>query len=193
MTTHQPWTWLEPGGRPTIEQVIEKKLNGSLPFVPPKFNATNKTGILALYYATISCFAYNPHDRPTSYQLSHALRIALDWAKENKPVPREEVENLFHFHHKPRTKFSIENEIERRAKLLEESSSKVTVHLQHQANATTNNHKKHRPTMDPELFSNKTKELLKEKNRQIQAAEARRRLIERRKAVPRPKIALRVH
>lgn len=175
MTTHQPWTWLEPGGRPSIDNVIEKKLNGSLPFVPPKFHETNKTGVLALYYATMSCFAYDPEIRPSSYQLAYALNVALKWAKEKKLKSRQEIRELFNF--------QAERLPARRLRLMEASSATDTSshhRFYHNMKSHNENHIE---------LSNKTKELLVEKQRQKQAAAARQRSIERRK-VPKPKVGL---
>jgi hypothetical protein len=191
LTTHQPWTWLEPGGRPSIDQVIEKKLNGSLPFIPPKFHEeTTKPGILSLYHATISCFAFDPQDRPSSFQLAHSLSIALDWTKQSKHKTQQEVAELFNF----QTSTHTQTTASRRARLLEVSSPKGHLVLPQQ-NAELIPYSSQNQPKDSILtdhsrgLSDKSQELLKEKNRQIAAAAARKRSIERRK-VPRPKVGL---
>ncbi|CAB9531456.1 Serine/threonine-protein kinase (Partial), partial [Seminavis robusta] len=102
LTTHQPWTWLEPGGRLSVEEVIARKLAGEYPHIPSKFHG-DKPGVQALYYATLACFAHDPEDRPTSYELSESLRIALDWSKQGVSKNKDDVRQLFNFrrHSKP--------------------------------------------------------------------------------------------
>lgn len=164
MTTHQPWTWLEPGGRPTIEEVIEKKLKGDFPYIPDKFKAANTSGIHALYYATISCFALNPEHRPTSYQLAHALGTALKWVKGNdKSETSEAVRALFNFS----SAKEISSSFARRARLNEiahlETSHTILNQPRHRNTTTTRTHK-HPPRLHKEV-SNNTLELPRTKNR----------------------------
>jgi serine/threonine protein kinase len=96
LTTHQPWTWLEPGGALSVEQVIKKKLGGDYPHIPTKF-LSNSTGVQAIYYATMSCFAHDPEDRPTSFELAEALQIALEWSKRSISKTNDDIRQLFNF------------------------------------------------------------------------------------------------
>lgn len=96
LTTHQPWTWLEPGGRLSVEQVVRKKLAGEYPHIPSKFQS-NKTGVQAIYYATMSCFAHDPEDRPTSFELAEALQVSLAWSKRGISKTDDDIRELFDF------------------------------------------------------------------------------------------------
>jgi serine/threonine protein kinase len=96
LTTHQPWTWLEPEGRLSVEQVIRKKLAGEYPHIPSKFQS-NTTGVQAIYHATMSCFAHAPEDRPTSFELAEALQVALEWSKQGIFKTDDDIRHLFDF------------------------------------------------------------------------------------------------
>jgi serine/threonine protein kinase len=178
LTTHQPWTWLEPGGRLSVEEVIEKKLDGEYPHIPHKFYATNKTGVVAIFYATMACYAHDPEDRPTSYELEQALGTALEWVKAGKFKSPDEVKRLFHFR-------NVTQQKARRTKRTKHSAS--SGHGSNQNNTTRNNNK-HTVSMQQGI-SNKTKALLSEKDRQMKEAAAEKESIARR-LVPRPKIGL---
>ena len=185
LTTHQPWTWLEPHGKLEVEQVIEKKLAGELPYIPSKFHKQNKTSVQAMYYSTLACFARNPADRPTSYQLAEALRKALEWTREGANKTKDDVKALFDFR---LTKIK-ENDF-----LAAPQSSSITASALGEAEDRhrTNNTERadgSTPTTRRYGISNKTKELLHVKNKQVEEAEAARRTVERRNT-ERPKIGI---
>lgn len=84
LTKHQPWTWLEPNGRPTGEEVANQKVQGKLPFIPDKFTKSDKVEVQALLAGVRACFRPNPKKRPTAYQLARGFQQALDWVGEKK-------------------------------------------------------------------------------------------------------------
>lgn len=175
LTTHQPWTWLEPDGRLSVEEVIRKKLDGDLPFIPTKFHGGNKTGTRAIYYATIACYEHDPENRPTSFQLAQALRIAMDWTKRGVSKNVEEVKHLFDFRKKKRNQISAAKEAK-----VEHASRKGSTHQQ-------NGNQLGRSVFPLQRHaSNKTKELVQAKKNQVQEAERNKGVIVQRQA-SRPK------
>jgi len=211
LTTHQPWTWLEPNGKLEVEQVIEKKLAGELPFIPTKFQgiSNNKTGIQAIYHATLACFAHDPNDRPTSFELAQALETALEWTKTGVSKTADDVRQLFNFttnHNDGMGNIGTNIGSRRRTTAttstanLKTARSTPTNRFQHHGNhssgirpasltntANSTNVTPRRPFGGG--VSNKTIELLREKNRQVEAAAAAKRNVARRQ-VPKPKIRL---
>lgn len=88
MTRHQPWTWLEPNGRPSMDEIAKNKLEGKTPYIPPKFANSTDISVQALYHAIRTCFIEDPNKRPTAYQVSYGLSQALQWMEEgNTTVP----------------------------------------------------------------------------------------------------------
>ena len=95
MTKHQPWTHLEPDGPLDKKVVLQKKLQGALPFVPEKHAQSKKTSIQALYYATLSCFRPNPQDRLTSHQLARLLDLIYQGVMRKREISRDKIQMLF--------------------------------------------------------------------------------------------------
>ena len=102
MTTHQPWTHLEPQGPLDKDQVVQRKRQGKLPFIPLEFFESSKTAIQALLYGVLACYRFHPQDRLTSHELAQALETALQWAssrtttdRSNNNVTRREIAQLF--------------------------------------------------------------------------------------------------
>jgi hypothetical protein len=95
LTRHQPWTWLEPGGRLSIQEVAEKKLAGLMPTFPDKILESPKLAQQAMYFGVRACYQVDPTNRPTAFQLAKGFQQALRWITEKKKPSREELENLF--------------------------------------------------------------------------------------------------
>lgn len=92
MTTHQPWTHLEPKGKLTKEEVAELKIKGETPFIPRKYINSTDFATRTLYQAIQACFKNDPNDRPTAYQLSYGLGKALQWMMDSNttmPITEE--------------------------------------------------------------------------------------------------------
>lgn len=95
MSRHQPWTHKEPEGQLTLEQVVERKLEGRLPTMPEKIlNATNKD-LQIMLLATRSCYHPDPTKRPTAYHLAHALSYLYDRLQKKKPVSGAMLREIF--------------------------------------------------------------------------------------------------
>ena len=95
LTKHQPWTWLEPGGKLELEDVARKKLAGEFPHFPRKFLKMNRLASQGLHFATLSCYQLTPKDRPTAYQLARGLHQVLLWYDEGVQKSIQEVAELF--------------------------------------------------------------------------------------------------
>lgn len=87
MTRHQPWTHKEPEGQLTATQVADRKRHGRLPTMPEKYLNTTNKDLQILLLATMSCYHPNPTERPTAYELSHALSYLYDRLQAKLPVP----------------------------------------------------------------------------------------------------------
>jgi len=96
MTRHQPWTWLEPNGRPTLDEIAKSKLEGKTPFIPNKFVNSTDMSIQALYHAIRACFTQDPTKRPTAYQVSYGLSQVLKWMEEGNKTVTITEELFFH-------------------------------------------------------------------------------------------------
>ena len=96
LTRRQPWTHLEPGGKLTIPEIVQRKDDGIGPFVPEKIVQSKKISEQALYFAVQACFRKEPSERPTALQLAKGLGTALEWTQQKrKKVSRHEMERLF--------------------------------------------------------------------------------------------------
>ncbi len=92
MTRHQPWTWLEPHGRPSLDEIAAAKAQGKTPYIPMKFRNSTDLSIQALYHAIQECFVTDPTRRPTAYQIAYGLTQALRWKEKgikNVTITRE--------------------------------------------------------------------------------------------------------
>ena len=79
MTKHQPWTWLEPGERPSEAEVAVRKMKGGMPYIPPEFRNSTDLAVQALYEAIRVCYKHDPEKRPTAFQLAQGLTRVLEW------------------------------------------------------------------------------------------------------------------
>mmetsp|Transcript_19736 Transcript_19736/g.28529 ORF Transcript_19736/g.28529 Transcript_19736/m.28529 type:complete len:329 (+) Transcript_19736:29-1015(+) len=96
MTKHQPWTWLEPGGKKELEQVAKLKIEGHQPFFPEKFADSGKISMMALYHATVAAYRADPKTRPSASDLTRGFDQVLQWIdKREKTTTNREVQALF--------------------------------------------------------------------------------------------------
>ena len=195
LTTHQPWTWLEPGGRLEVDEVIKLKLAGDLPYIPSKFRDVNTTGVQAMFYATLACYAHDPLDRPTSYQLAGALHTALDWTQQGLEKSKYEVRQLFDFRQSRKNDTSTSPLADSvGSRRLAATSAAVTYHDKKatalEITTMRNNTVNATSTLERHFgVSDKIEQLLQQKHKQVQDAEIAKRTIERR-VVRRPKIGI---
>lgn len=75
---HEPWNKLEPGGRPTKEEVSIKVQRGDLPFVPEDIRNTDDAEVAAIRDAMLSCYTFDPVKRPSARTVANALDQALE-------------------------------------------------------------------------------------------------------------------
>jgi serine/threonine protein kinase len=95
MTRHQPWTHKEPGGKLTVEEIVERKKSGQIPTIPEQYKNSTRTEMHALLFATLACYHPRPDKRPTSFELARALGTAHDWVTNKKRVSVRQVRDLF--------------------------------------------------------------------------------------------------
>lgn len=75
---HEPWNKLEPGGRPSKEEVNEKVQRGDLPFIPEDIRNTDDPEVIAIRDAMIKCYTFDPKERPSARVIANELGAALD-------------------------------------------------------------------------------------------------------------------
>jgi len=86
---HEPWNKLEPGGRPTKEEVDEKVKAGKLPFVPKDIMESKDPEIVAVRDAMFKCYTIDPAKRPDARSIARSLDNELSSLKR-KTVGVEE-------------------------------------------------------------------------------------------------------
>lgn len=95
LTRHQPWTWIEPGGPLSIDEVAKRKLEGMAPTFPDRILDSEKIAHQAMYYGTLACFEPDPVKRPSAFQLFKGLTKAYRWVETNQKKSKDEVRKLF--------------------------------------------------------------------------------------------------
>jgi serine/threonine protein kinase len=79
---HEPWNKLEPGGRPSKEEVIEKVQTGILPFIPDSVMETDDPEVVAILEAMLGCYTFDPLQRPSARKISRSLDKVLQRLKK---------------------------------------------------------------------------------------------------------------
>lgn len=74
---HEPWNKLEPGGRPSKEEVNVKVQRGDLPFIPEAIRHSQDPEIVAIKDAMMSCYTFDASKRPSARAVADALDKAL--------------------------------------------------------------------------------------------------------------------
>ena len=95
LTRHQPWTWIEPEGPLSTEEVAKRKLEGMAPTFPDRILDSDKLTHQALYYATLACYESDPAKRPTAFQLFKGLSKAYKWVETKQKKGKDEVRKIF--------------------------------------------------------------------------------------------------
>ena len=75
---HEPWNKLEPGGRPSHEEVTIKVQSGDLPFIPDFVKTSDDPEIMAIRDAMLSCYTFDPTKRPSARAVANTLDKALE-------------------------------------------------------------------------------------------------------------------
>lgn len=75
---HEPWHKLEPGGRPSKEEVNDKVMRGVLPTIPREIMETNDTEVVAIRDEMLRCYEFHPDKRPSAREIARSLDFALE-------------------------------------------------------------------------------------------------------------------
>ena len=81
---HEPWNKLEPGGRPSKEEVNFKVQRGELPFIPDDVRNTDDPEVIAIRDAMLSCYTFDPLQRPSARDIANLLDKALESLSSNQ-------------------------------------------------------------------------------------------------------------
>ncbi|KAG7366645.1 Ser/Thr protein kinase [Nitzschia inconspicua] len=87
---HEPWNKLEPGGKPSKEEINQKVQQGKLPFIPDHVKKSENPEVIAIRDAMLSCYQPNPKDRPSARDIAKALDAALKKLSQNPPAAEED-------------------------------------------------------------------------------------------------------
>jgi serine/threonine protein kinase len=79
---HEPWNKLEPGGRPSKEEVNEKVQTGILPFIPDSVMESDDPEVVAILEAMLGCYTFDPSKRPSARKVSRSLDKVLQRLKK---------------------------------------------------------------------------------------------------------------
>lgn len=74
---HEPWNKLEPGGKPSKEEINRKVQKGVMPFIPESVKESKDPEVVAIRDAMISCYAVDPKERPAARQIARTLDRTL--------------------------------------------------------------------------------------------------------------------
>ena len=80
---HEPWNKLEPGGRPSREEINEKVKKGVLPFIPASIKNSDDPEIIAIRDVMLACYRLDPSKRPSAREISKVLDKALRKLTQN--------------------------------------------------------------------------------------------------------------
>jgi hypothetical protein len=83
---HEPWNKLEPGGRPSHEEVSVKVQRGDLPFIPDFVKTSEDPEIMAIRDAMLSCYTFDPTERPSARAVANSLDNALEALAKSEHV-----------------------------------------------------------------------------------------------------------
>ena len=69
---------MEPGGRPSKEEVSVKVQRGDLPFIPEHVKNSDNPAVIAIRDAMLSCYTFDPLKRPGARDVANALDEVLE-------------------------------------------------------------------------------------------------------------------
>eukprot|EP00978_Attheya_sp_CCMP212_P025725 scaffold83275_cov60-Attheya_sp.AAC.1 len=84
MAKHEPWKWLEPNGRPSVEDIANRKMRGELPFFPTKLTNSNDIGVQSLFIAIQLCWTHDPEKRPSAHRIATSLSRVINAMEDGK-------------------------------------------------------------------------------------------------------------
>jgi len=74
---HEPWNKLEPGGKPTKNEINEKVQRGDLPFIPDHVMNSQDPEIIIIRNVMLQCYSFDPLKRPSARNIANTLDRAL--------------------------------------------------------------------------------------------------------------------
>lgn len=80
---HEPWNKLEPNGRPSKEEVNRRVQRGDLPYIPTEVLESTNPEVIAIRNAMLSCYTYDPTQRPSAKEIAKSLDDALEVLLDN--------------------------------------------------------------------------------------------------------------
>jgi len=80
---HEPWNKLEPGGRPSKEEVSNRVQQGDLPYIPDHVRNSENPEVTAIRDAMLSCYTFDPVQRPSARDIATVLDQALEVLSNN--------------------------------------------------------------------------------------------------------------
>jgi serine/threonine protein kinase len=75
---HEPWHKLEPGGKPSKQEMTEKVQKGILPTIPNFVKKSTQPEEVAIREAMLRCYEKDPAKRPSAREIAVSLQKALD-------------------------------------------------------------------------------------------------------------------
>jgi serine/threonine protein kinase len=75
---HEPWHKLEPGGKPSKQEMNEKVKKGILPFIPADVQQSTDAETIAIRDVMLACYTYEPERRPTARNIAKTLQKTLE-------------------------------------------------------------------------------------------------------------------
>jgi serine/threonine protein kinase len=75
---HEPWNKLEPGGKPSKDDINRKVQTGVLPFIPDHVRNSENPEVIAIRDAMLACYTFDPLERPSARDIVKSLETALE-------------------------------------------------------------------------------------------------------------------
>ena len=79
---HEPWNKLEPGGKPTKEEIGEKVQRGDLPFIPEDILKSEDPEVVAIREVMLQCYTVDPKQRPSARNVANSLDKVYSFLQE---------------------------------------------------------------------------------------------------------------
>ena len=70
---HEPWNKLEPGGRPSKDEISDKVKRGILPFIPKHVLDSVDPEVITIRDVMLSCYKFDPTQRPSAQDIANTL------------------------------------------------------------------------------------------------------------------------
>ena len=79
---HEPWNKLEPGGKPTKDEIDKNVQRGDLPFIPDTVSNSVDPEVVAIREIMLKCYSFDPIKRPSARYVANALDLAFNNLKQ---------------------------------------------------------------------------------------------------------------